>query len=251
MSRTARLLQLVQVMRRQRRPVAARTLAAELGTSIRTIYRDIDTLVAQGFQITGEAGLGYVLMPGSLMPPLMFTEEELEAVVLGLRWVNQRGDSSLAAAANDARAKIRSVLPLEQQQVSEHVGLLAGPGPCLTEPVRLREAIRKELKLKITYTDSKDSNSVRIVWPVALAFFENVRVLVAWCETRADFRSFRTDRLEIVDTFERYAKRRPCCSRNGVNEKTFLNSSDSLLTRIDTRRTYSCYSNALPHRRSS
>ncbi len=208
MSRVERLLQLVQVIRRQRRPVTARALASELGTTVRTIYRDIDTLVSHGFQITGEAGVGYVLKPGSLMPPMMFTEEELEAVVLGLRWVSKRGDSLLAAAAKDARAKIHAVLPATQQQISEQVGLLAGPGPCLTEPLGLREAIRKEAKLRITYADAKQERSIRVVWPVALAFFENVRVLVAWCETRGDFRSFRIDRIENVEALERYTKRR-------------------------------------------
>jgi predicted DNA-binding transcriptional regulator YafY len=209
-------------MRRRRRPAAASALAAELGTSVRTIYRDIQTLAAQGFQIEGEAGVGFLLKPGSLMPPMMFTEEEMEAIVLGLRWVSQSGDKSLTTAARDARAKIHAVLPATQQLLSEHIGLLAGPrkntGPesrsesgaelAPAMAMACRAAIRQQLRLKIKYTDGKGDRTSRVVWPVALAFFDNVRLLVAWCESRNDFRSFRTDRMDIQATLDRYPRPR-------------------------------------------
>src|SRR5579871_5521879 len=104
MSRSERLLELLQALCRRRRPVSGQALAAELGVSIRTLYRDIATLQAQGAQIEGEPGLGYVLRPGYLMPPLMFSEDEIEALVLGSRWVADRGDDRLGDAARNALA---------------------------------------------------------------------------------------------------------------------------------------------------
>lgn len=106
MSRAERLLDLMQVLRRHRGPVSGRHLAQETGVSLRTLYRDIASLQAQGAAIEGEPGLGYVLRPGFTLPPLMFREEEIEALVLGMRWVAARGDDPLAAAAGDALAKI-------------------------------------------------------------------------------------------------------------------------------------------------
>src|SRR5689334_17148542 len=106
MSRVQRLLDLIQILRRHRQPVAGETLASELAISLRTLYRDIATLQAQGARIDGEPGLGYILRPGFMLPPLMFSEEEIEALVLGSRWVAERGDSRLGDAARNALAKI-------------------------------------------------------------------------------------------------------------------------------------------------
>jgi predicted DNA-binding transcriptional regulator YafY len=113
MSGAQRLLDLIQVLRRHRRPVAGSVLAEELGISLRTLYRDIDTLKAQGAHIDGEAGVGYVLRPGFMLPPLMFSEEEIEALVLGSRWVSERADGVLGRAARNVLAKIGAVLPNE------------------------------------------------------------------------------------------------------------------------------------------
>src|SRR5678815_3571961 len=111
MSRAARLLSLVDTLRRYRRPVTAETLAEELGVSPRSVYRDVATLRAQGAQIEGEAGVGYVLRPGFLLPPLMFSDEELDSLVLGLRLCAEHGDDELAKAAHGVMAKVRAVLP--------------------------------------------------------------------------------------------------------------------------------------------
>jgi len=127
MSRSARLLELIQALRRRRRPVAAAMLAGELGVSLSTVYRDVATLVARGAPIEGEAGLGYVLKPGFFLPPLMFGEDEADALILGLRLVAERGDPELARAADDALAKIAAVLPPEMEEAAETSGLLAGP----------------------------------------------------------------------------------------------------------------------------
>lgn len=197
MSRSARLLDLIQALRRRRRPVPAAMLAGELGVSLRTIYRDIATLVGQGAAIEGEAGVGYVLKPGFLLPPLMFSGNELDALILGLRLVAERGDTDLEQAARDVLAKISAVLPDELEDETETSGMLAGPLPNDASPhlTRIRQAIRRETKLRLAYTDKKGAATRRIVWPVAIGFFEAAEVLAAWCETRRDFRHFRLDRI--------------------------------------------------------
>jgi len=214
MSRAQRLLDLVQVLRRHRRPVSGRKLAAELGVSIRTLYRDIVTLQGQGAPIEGEPGLGYILKPGFMLPPLMFSEEEIEALVLGSRWVADRADPALALAARDAMAKIVAVLPADLTRRVEDAALILGPGKMLVDAPQLdlaaiRKAIRAERRASIGYGDAEGRTSERIVWPLALSFFDQVRVLVAWCELRQDFRHFRTDRLMRFEALEgRYPQRR-------------------------------------------
>src|SRR5580692_9383390 len=128
MSRAQRLLDLIQVLRRHRRPVAGADLARELGVSLRTLYRDIVSLQAQGADIAGEAGLGYVLRPGFTLPPLMFTPEEIEALALGSQWVLASADARLAKAARNAQAKIGAVLPPELSDVLDSSTLLVVRG---------------------------------------------------------------------------------------------------------------------------
>src|SRR4051795_4324520 len=119
MTRTERLLGLMQVLRRYRLPVSGRTLAQELGVSIRTLYRDIASLQAMGAQIEGEPGLGYVLKPGFLLPPLMFSRQEIEALGLGLRWVGRRTDEEMKQAARNVMAKVSAVLPSDLREHME------------------------------------------------------------------------------------------------------------------------------------
>ncbi|MBZ9677400.1 helix-turn-helix transcriptional regulator [Mesorhizobium sp. ES1-1] len=205
MSRSERLLDLIQTLRRHRRPVSGRALADELGISIRTLYRDIATLQGQGAPIEGEAGLGYVLKPGFMLPPLMFSDEEIEAIVLGSRWVAKQPDRRLSAAAANALAKIAAVLPDDLRADLDASTLLVGPPAKTVEGIDLavvRQAIRRERKLDLLYRDAGGAASHRVVWPFALAFFDKVRVVVAWCEMRQDFRHFRADRvvqLEPID----------------------------------------------------
>ncbi|HEV7368244.1 YafY family protein [Arenibaculum sp.] len=212
MGRSQRLLDLIQVLRRHRLPVSGRTLAGELGVSLRTIYRDVATLQGMGAPVDGEAGLGYVLRPGFVLPPLMFTDEEIQAIVLGSRWVAKQPDHALSAAALDALAKIAAVLPDDLRDDLEGSTLLVGPRPPTAESIDLaavRKAIRRERKLRIVYGDANAAVSERVVWPFALAFFDRTRLLAAWCEARQDFRHFRTDRLiELSETGERYPRRR-------------------------------------------
>ncbi len=213
MSRSQRLLDLIQILRRHRFPVRGATLAEELGISLRTLYRDIATLQEQGANIAGEAGLGYVLRPGFMLPPLMFTEEEIEALVLGSRWIAERADERFAAVARDALAKIAAVLPPELRESLDASTLLIGPGRQIRKAVvdlpAIRRVIRNERKLDILYRDLKGVESKRTIWPFALTFFDSVDVLVAWCEMRRDFRHFRTDRIAAMTVLEeRYPQRR-------------------------------------------
>lgn len=212
MSRAERLLDLLQVLRRHRRPVSGHVLAEELGISLRTLYRDIAALQAQGARIEGEAGIGYVLQPGYMLPPLMFSAEEIEALVLGARFVAKRTDEPLARAAADALARIAAVLPADLAQELEASSLLVGRAAAQTESVdlsMLRRAIRAEEKLSIHYATPDGAVSERVIWPFLLGFFDNARVVGAWCELRQDFRHFRTDRIrEASPTGMRYPRRR-------------------------------------------
>jgi predicted DNA-binding transcriptional regulator YafY len=213
-SRSERLLTLIQALRRHRRPVTAQQLATELSVSVRTIYRDIDTLVAQGASIAGEAGVGFDMRPGFLLPPLMFRDEEIEALILGSRWVALLPDAPLARASADAVAKIMAVLPDRLRHRVEDAGLFAVPRTASArdriDAGIIREAIRDERKLRIAYRSDDDEATVRVIWPIAIAFFERVRVVVAWCELRQAFRHFRTDRITAAElTGERPPRPRP------------------------------------------
>jgi predicted DNA-binding transcriptional regulator YafY len=212
MTRPERLLSLLQVLRRHRRPVGGAMLARELGISIRTLYRDIASLQAQGANIEGEPGVGYVLRPGFMLPPLMFSQAELDALMLGFRWVAKFTDKPMTRAASDALAKISSVLPANLKDELERTSLLVGPRTISdNEAVDLdilREAIRRERKVRISYVDGAGNASERIIWPFALGYFQTTRIAVGWCESRKDFRHFRTERLLVLTSLEeRYPRR--------------------------------------------
>lgn len=213
MSRSERLFNLLQTLRRHRAPVSGKALAAELGVSMRTLYRDIATLQAQGADIEGEPGLGYVLRPGFILPPLMFSEDEIEALVLGSRWVAARGDDSLGLAARDVLAKIAAVLPARLRDSLDAANLFAIPIRAAAEAsvdlAAIRKAIRLERKLSIRYRDGSGADTRRLIWPFAVGFFDRVHVVVAWCELRKAYRHFRTDRIaDLTVTDTRYGRRR-------------------------------------------
>ncbi|EFR0233229.1 YafY family transcriptional regulator [Salmonella enterica] len=213
MSRVQRLLDLMQILRSHRFPVTGAHLASELGISLRTLYRDIGILQKQGASIDGEPGLGYVLRPGFMLPPLMFSEDEIEALVLGSRWVSDRGDVKLSAAARSALTKIAAVLPNDLCNTLDATALLVGPGASVTaedeEILQIRRAIRAERKLEVNYCNLNGVESTRTIWPFALGYFDHARVLVAWCELRQEFRHFRTDRISSLKvTEQRYPRRR-------------------------------------------
>ena len=213
MSRAERLLDLLQSLRRRRYAVTSRVLAEELGISLRTVYRDIATLQAQGAPIEGEAGVGFVLRSGYTLPPLMFTTEEIEALLLGTRWVIDRADERLAMAARNALSKIGAVVPSRLKESLETGTLLipTQPRPTVDGKVMecIRRAIREETKVAITYRDLKDQLTKRVIWPFGLAFYDQALVIMAWCELRQDFRHFRADRVESWnDTRTDYPRKR-------------------------------------------
>jgi predicted DNA-binding transcriptional regulator YafY len=209
MTRTSRLFQLMDALRGARRPVTASALAERLGVSERTIYRDIQTLAQLGAPVDGSAGVGYMLRSGFFLPPLMFDADELEALVLGARWVRHQGDGGLSAAADRALAKIATATPrdLRDHMAETSLWVPIGPQPLPSDPFvqPAREAIRRQCKLRIAYRDQQNAASERVVWPFALAFFQECRVMAAWCELRAAIRHFRIDRIVGAElSTERY-----------------------------------------------
>ncbi len=200
-------------MRRHRRPVSGALLAEELGVSLRTLYRDVATLNAQGAQIEGEPGMGYILRPGFMLPPLMFSEDEIEALVLGSRWVAARTDDALSGAARNALAKIAAVLPRDLAQSLETSALLVATDDKFAgsdgELTAIRRAIRNERKVVIRYARKDGEKSSRTIWPFAIGFFQRALVIAAWCESRQAFRHFRIDRIaSLTETEARYPRRR-------------------------------------------
>jgi predicted DNA-binding transcriptional regulator YafY len=210
--RATRLLRLLDELRRRRSPVRGVQLAERLGVSLRTLYRDIDALRAQGADIAGEAGVGYQLRAGFLLPPMMFSTEELEGIVLGTRWVAAHADPALAAAAERALDRIVSVLPDDLRLEVQTSGLFAPDwSPVEPEPwlPLLRHAIRDGRVLRLHYRDGEGLASERLIWPFAMAFLADRRLLAAWCESRADFRHFRADRVvALEDTGRHYPEGR-------------------------------------------
>lgn len=212
MSKSQRLFDLMQMLRRHPRPVSGADLAREAGVSLRTVYRDIVALQALGAEIDGEPGVGYVLRPGFLLPPLMFSEEEIQAVALGVQWVQRQTDEGLALAAHNALSKIAAVLPAERRHKlddsSFHVSRRAPKAPSVDLQM-LRQAMREQRKLRMVYRDPKGAETERVIWPIMLGFFETRRIIAGWCELRTDFRTFRADRIVRVRLLkERYPGRR-------------------------------------------
>ncbi|QGZ58765.1 helix-turn-helix transcriptional regulator [Paraburkholderia acidiphila] len=199
MRRADRLFQIIQILRRAKRPVTARVLSEELEVSMRTVYRDIADLMGQRVPVSGEAGIGYVLDRDYDMPPLMLTPDELEAAVLGAQWVAQRSDPALARAARDLIAKIAAALPDPLRLFIAEPTVSTPPPQSLCVDTlsiaQVREWIRAGRKLRIRYRDELGRVSERTIWPLLIGYADAVRLLAAWCELRQAFRHFRTDRI--------------------------------------------------------
>jgi len=199
MRRADRLFQIIQILRRGRGPVTADAMGEELETSRRTIYRDIADLMSQRVPIRGEAGVGYVLEGGFDLPPLMLTADEIEAAVLGAQWVANRGDPALARAALDLVAKISATVPERLRPLILDPSTRSTPSnwhrPDGLDMARVRASIHAGLKLHLTYRDEAERETRRTVWPIAVGYMDAVRLLIAWCELRRDFRSFRPERV--------------------------------------------------------
>lgn len=208
MRRADRLFQLIQLLRRKRL-TTARTLAESLEVSERTVYRDVRDLMLSGVPIEGEAGVGYSLARGYDLPPLMFSAEELEALLLGARMVKSWGDEGLARAVTQAIGRIEAVLPERLKPAQRTPTLFVpefGVSPAISRHLPpLREAIRDRRRLRIVYRDAKEVESTRTIRPVGLFFWGALWSLAGWCELRESFRNFRLDRIlsiEVLDVFE-------------------------------------------------
>jgi len=199
MSRSIRLLNLLQQLRESRYPVTAQVLAERMGISVRSIYRDIDSLRAQGVRIDASAGLGFQLKEDIVLPPMTLNENEVEAIFLALYWLKRVPDQSLQSASTSILAKLNSVLPEHRQYLLQQTTLRAfntwlPVDKNQVEQVRL--AIRQQVKITMHYHDEQQRSSVRTLWPFALGYFNDKIVLAAWCELRQDFRHFRMDRIQ-------------------------------------------------------
>lgn len=187
-------------------------MARELGISQRSVYRDIETLRSLGAPLDGQAGVGYCLRDGFFLPEFAFSPDELDALILGLGWVQQRADPALARCSESALAKILAARSNVAAPVHEPPGLITASASDRVDPPQaalLRKAIRSQRKADIRYEDAKGALSKRIIWPIAIVYFDDVRVLAAWCELRSAFRHFRVDRVAVEAILdERYPGRR-------------------------------------------
>ena len=201
MSRSIRLLNLLQLLREYRYPVTAQVLAERLQISQRSVYRDIETLREQGAEIEAAAGLGFQLREDFLLPPITMNETEIEAIVLALNWLNYIPDQALKSASTSVLAKLNAVLPEHRQNLLQQTTLRAfnvwlPVNQALVEQVRV--SIRSQVKIFFDYVDEQQRASARTVWPFALGYFNDKIVLAAWCELRSDFRNFRLDRMQSL-----------------------------------------------------
>ena len=217
MRKADRLFEIIQILRRSKKPVTADAMAAELETSKRSVYRDIAALLAQRVPIRGEAGIGYVLDKGLDMPPLMLTTDEIEAAVLGAQWVINRGDPKLARAAQDLLAKIEASVPERLRPYIDDPAHRVAPAWDRAEEVidlgMVRGAINGSRKMLLDYRDVEGRASKRVIWPILLGYYETTRIICAWCEARKDFRSFRSDRVLSATVLDERFPERPSSLR--------------------------------------
>ena len=209
MHRAERLFQLTTLLRNRRTVLTARQMSEHLQVSERTIYRDIQSLSLSGVPIEGEAGVGYRLSHRYQLPPLMFDREEVESLLLGARMVSSWGDTEMARHAKQAIQKILAVLPDHLRHSDENLPLLV---PTMEEVQKyytahsqaIREAIRLKFKLDIHYTRADEQQSTRTIEPLGLIFWGKIWTLVAWCQWRDDYRTFRLDRINSLDTSDQH-----------------------------------------------
>lgn len=212
MNRAERLFKLVLLLRRSR-TTTARQLARELDVSERTVYRDVQSLVLSGVPVDGEAGVGYVLRREYDLPPLMFDNEEAEALLLGARMVQAWGDSGLERAAKGVLDKVRAVAGPTLRASLDSQTLLV-PDFHINEDVRqklgvVREGVRQQRKIQFHYTRADGAQAVRVVRPLGLFYWGTTWSFGAWCELRKAFRNFRVDRMGDMTLTDRHFESEP------------------------------------------
>lgn len=204
MRRADRLFDIIQALRGTSRPTTAAMLARQLEVTTRTIYRDVATLQARRIPIEGEPGVGYMLRRGFDLPPLMFTTEEVEAIAVGAHLVHRIRDPKLQEAAESVLRKLQHTVPqeLRAQLASPRFYVSEGSAvrPEGVELLRVREAIRACLKMRITYLDQQGRRTRRTICPIATVYYVDVTVIAAWCELRGGFRQLRADRIQRSKT---------------------------------------------------
>ncbi|HED66506.1 MAG TPA: YafY family transcriptional regulator [Planctomycetes bacterium] len=214
MRRADRLFQIIQILRRESLVTAAQ-LGLELEVSERTIYRDVRDLISSGVPIEGEAGVGYQLRHGFDLPPIMFDQAEIEALILGASMVEGWADPALKLAARSALSKVGAVLPRSKRALLDHPRLHA-MGYFVDAKIHfgmgeLRAALRNKHKCLITYATEDGQPTERTIWPLGLFFWGRTWTLAAWCELRDDYRNFRLDRMTelavLPTTFEETGER--------------------------------------------
>lgn len=208
MRKASRLFEIIQILRLARKPVTAATMAETLEVTARSVYRDIAALQTMRVPIEGGRGIGYILRPGFDLPPLMFSIEEMEAIVLSLALLERTGDVELKQAAKRVNQKIAAAVPTPLRQALNGKALYAwgtaAPSPIGIDLGLVRRAIRDEQKLSIDYRDELGRATERTIRPVALIYYSETANIVAWCELREAIRNFRSDRVEhceATDTF--------------------------------------------------
>jgi predicted DNA-binding transcriptional regulator YafY len=217
MRRGDRLFEIIEILRRAKAPISAQAVGSELGVTKRTVYRDVAALIAQGVPILGEAGVGYVLEPGYHMPPLMLTPDEIEAVILGMQWVQTRGEPALALAAKKLITKIETVAPERYRTSFIEPVVSVAPARHHEEVLgaaEIRLAIRHRMKIAMIYTDTAAKQTSRVIWPILLGYRDEGRIIAAWCELREGFRYFRTERILKAEVLEDKIPRHMSLLRN-------------------------------------
>lgn len=209
MRRAERLNDIIHHLRRMYQAVTANTLADTFEVSLRTIYRDVQSLIDSGVPIRGEAGIGYVIDKQYHLPPIMFDTDEVEAIALGIGMVANWTDDEFAMKAQSACAKIQATLPAPLINELHQITTFSAPShykiPWEVSFTQVRECIRHKTKVQFRYLDLKQESSIRTIWPLALISFSPVWLVAGWCELRQSFRNFRLDRIsDFIPLESRY-----------------------------------------------
>jgi predicted DNA-binding transcriptional regulator YafY len=210
MRKASRLFEIIQILRVAKKPMTAAAMAETLEVTVRSIYRDIAALQAMRVPIEGGRGIGYIMRPGFDLPPLMFSIEEMEAIVLSLALLERTGDNALKQAARRVNQKIAGAVPAPLRQAMDSKALYAwgsvAQAPDSFDLSMVRRAIRDEQKLVLDYRDELGRATERTIRPIALIYYSQTANIVAWCELRQAIRNFRSDRVEHCDTVEDFFK---------------------------------------------
>ena len=208
MNKAERLFQLVLLLRSRRIAMTAEAIAETMGVSVRTVYRDVQALSLSGIPIEGEPGVGYMIRAANHLPPLIFTPDELQALLVGNRMVQAFTDKELAQGARSAELKIRSILtePLQRhaEQQPYRIPIMASDDAMRELHGTLRRACEQRQKIRAIYLDEKQEKSERIIWPLGMIGWTGKWTLLAWCELRSAYRNFRFDRFDTLELLEEH-----------------------------------------------